>query len=173
MLNDSNIVVEAFRLQILKISDIAKIFARNICKNDLLLFSGAVGTGKTEFSRLIIGARAKMEDINLNEVSSPTFSIVNRYEFKNCPIFHIDLYRIQSEEELFELGMPDLFDENITLLEWPEVLETIILSRYVKIFIKENVKFKDCRDLKIEFLGKGWDKLIDSLLADGYCKRKR
>ena len=138
----------------------------------MLLFSGDVGTGKTEFSRFIIKARAKMEDVVLNEVSSPTFSIVNKYKFQSCRISHIDLYRIQSEEELSELGIPDLFDDHITLLEWPEILETIILSRHVKIYIKENVKFKNCRDLKIEFLGEGWDELIDSLLIDGHCNRK-
>ena len=131
----------------------------------MLLLSGKVGSGKTEFARLLIKAKAVQENSIIEEVSSPTFSLVQNYEFQYCKISHIDLYRVNSAVELFELGIPDIFDSQITLLEWPEILETKNISRYVTIKIKETKKLKDCRDFTIEFFGQSWDDLSGALLG--------
>ena len=123
------VVLESFDLKITDLSDIAKIFAQHTQNSDVLLLSGKVGSGKTEFARLLIKAKAIKENSISEEVSSPTFSLVQNYEFQYCKISHIDLYRVNSAVELFELGIPDIFDSQITLLEWPEILETIKLPR--------------------------------------------
>ena len=123
MLAEPSIVLQSFDLGLLDLAEIAKIFAENTENSDLLLLSGKVGSGKTEFARLIIKANAKKENIGIEEISSPTFSLVQSYEFKSRKISHIDLYRVKSELELFELGIPDVFDSQITILEWPEILE--------------------------------------------------
>ena len=157
------VVLEAFDLKITDRSDIAKIFAQHTQNSDVLLLSGKVGSGKTEFARLLIKAKAIKENSIFEEVSSPTFSLVQNYEFQYCKISHIDLYRVNSAVELVELGIPDIFDSQITLLEWPEILETKNMPRYVTIKIKETKKLKDCRDLKIEFFGNGWDDLTLAL----------
>ena len=159
------VVLESFDLKITDLSDIAKIFAQHMQNSDVLLLSGKVGSGKTEFARLLIKAKAIKENSIFEEVSSPTFSLVQNYEFQHCKISHIDLYRVNSEVELFELGIPDIFDSQITLLEWPEILETKNILRYVTIKIKETNKLKGCRDLEIEFFGKGWDDLSEALLG--------
>ena len=101
-------------------------------------------------------------------MSSPTFSLIQTYEFQCCKISHIDLYRVNSEMELFELGIPDNFFDQITLLEWPEILETKNLSRYVFIKIKEAKKLEDHRDFTIEFFGDSWDDLISALIECSY-----
>ena len=88
-------------------------------------------------------------------------------------ISHVDLYRVNSEVELFELGIPDIFDSQITLLEWPEILETKNMLRYVTIKIKETKKLKDCRDLEIEFFGKGWDDLSGALLGSRHFNSEK
>ena len=137
MLANTSIILRSFDLEIVDLSEIAKIFADHIRDSDLLLLSGNVGAGKTEFARLIIKAKATKENLNMEEVSSPTFSLIQSYEFKGCKISHIDLYRIRCELELFELGIPDTFDNQITLLEWPEILETKRLSRYINIEINK------------------------------------
>ena len=162
------IVLQSFELELLDLSDMAKIFAECTKNSDLLLLSGKVGAGKTEFARQIIKAKAKKENLGIEEVSSPTFSLIHSYEFQNCKISHIDLYRVNSEVELFELGIPEVFDSQITLLEWPEILETKSISRYVSIKIQEIKELKEHRDVKVAFFGHGWDDLIEALLGSRY-----
>ena len=165
MLAEPSNILQSFDLELLDLAEIAKIFAENTENSDLLLLSGKVGSGKTEFARLIIKANAKMENIGIEEIASPTFSLVQSYEFKSRKISHIDLYKVKSELELFELGIPDVFDNQITILEWPEILEKKSLSRYVSINILETKKLKEYRDVEVAFFGDGWDDLIGALLG--------
>ena len=79
------------------------------------------------------------ENLDIEEISSPTFSLIQTYDFKCCKISHIDLYRVNSEEELFELGIPDIFENQITLLEWPEILEIKNFSRNINLEITKEV----------------------------------
>ena len=133
MLAEPLIVLESRDLKIPELSEIGDVFAQYTENSDLLLLSGKVGVGKTEFARLIIKGKAKKENFDIEEISSPTFALIQSYDFQYCKISHIDLYRINGEVELFELGIPDIFDSQITLLEWPEILDTESLSRYVYI----------------------------------------
>ena len=165
MLAEPYIILESFGLKLFDFSNISKIFAENTKNSDVVFLSGQVGAGKTEFARQVIKAKAIKEKLVLEEVSSPTFSLVQNYDFQHCKISHIDLYRVSSEVELFELGIPDIFDSQITLLEWPEVLAKIKLSRYVNIKIQESKNLKDCRNVKIEFFGHRWDDLSGALLG--------
>ena len=172
MLAEPSIILRSFDVELLDLAEIAKIFAENTENSDLLLLSGKVGSGKTEFARLIIKANAKKENIGIEEISSPTFSLVQNYEFKGRKISHIDLYRIKSELELFELGIPDVFDSQITILEWPEILEKKSLSRYVSINILETKKLKEYRDVEVAFFGDGWDDLIGALLCSRHFNKE-
>ena len=171
MLAEPFFTLHSLDLEILDLGEIAKIFADNIENSDLLLLSGKVGAGKTEFARLLIKAKAKKENIDIEEVSSPTFSLLQSYEFKSCNISHIDLYRVKSELELFELGIPDVFDNQITIIEWPEILEKENLPRYVSIKILETKKLKKYRNVEVAFFGDGWDDLIDTLLGSRHFNK--
>ncbi len=168
MLAEPITILHSFDLGLLDLGKIAKIFAENTENGDLLLLSGKVGSGKTEFARLLIKENAKRENIDIEEVSSPTFSLIQSYEFKYRKISHIDLYRVESELELFELGIPDLFDSQITILEWPEILEKESLSRYASIKILDTKKLKKYRNVEVAFFGDGWDDLIGALLGSRY-----
>ncbi len=167
------ITLESYELQIFDLADIAKVFAKYTKNSDVILLSGKVGAGKTEFVRLVIKAKAINENLDIEEVSSPTFSLVQTYEFQHCKISHIDLYRVNSEVELFELGIPDNFNDQITLLEWPEVLETKNLSRYARVKIEEAKKLEDHRDFTIEFFGDSWDDLSEALLESRYFNNEK
>ena len=171
MLAEPVVILHAFDLELLDLGEIAKIFAENTENSDLLLLSGKVGAGKTEFARLFIKANAKKENIDIAEVSSPTFSLIQSYEFKCRKISHIDLYRVKSELELFELGIPDVFDSQITILEWPEILEKENLPRYVNIKILETKKLKKHRNVEVAFFGDGWDDLIGALSGSRYFNK--
>ena len=123
MLADPNTILKSYDIDILALSKIGTIFAEHTKSGDLVLLSGKVGAGKTEFARQIRKSKAIQDNLDLKDNSSPTFSLIQTYDFKCCKISHIDLYRVNSEDELFELGIPDIFDNQITLLEWPEILE--------------------------------------------------
>ena len=99
MLDEPLIVLQSFDLELFDLSDIAKIFAECLKKSDLLLLSGKIGAGKTEFARLIIKAKATKENLVIEEVASPTFSLTHSYEFQNCKISHmwtVFILRIQN-----------------------------------------------------------------------------
>ena len=117
MLAEPRTVLESRDLKIPDLSEIGYVFAKYMKNSDLLLLSGKVGVGKTEFARLIIRGIAKRENFDIEEISSPTFALIQNYDFQCCKISHIDLYRVNGEVELFELGIPDIFDSQITLLE--------------------------------------------------------
>ncbi len=168
MLAKPHTTLESYDLQIFDLSHLAKIFAQHTKNSDVILLSGRLGAGKTEFARLLIKAKAISENLYIDEVSSPTFSLVQTYEFRYCKISHIDLYRVNSELELFELGIPDNFIDQITLIEWPDILDVKSLSRYVCIKIKEAKKLECCRDFTIEFFGDNWDDLSGALLGSKY-----
>ena len=74
---------------------------------------GPLGIGKTFFSRAIINARCLMDNLEIKEVPSPTFSIIQEYNLRYFSILHLDLYRLKNETDLFELGIPDIFYENV------------------------------------------------------------
>ena len=170
MLADPYIILKSDDLNIFDLSDIAKIFAQYINNSDIILLSGRVGAGKTEFARLVIKAKAINENLEIEEVSSPTFSLVQTYEFQHCKISHIDLYRVNSEVELFELGIPDnFFDCNN--LEWPRFWKQKSVT-YICIKIKEAKELEDHRDFTIEFFG-GWDDLSRALLGCKYFNSER
>ncbi|MBT5186520.1 MAG: tRNA (adenosine(37)-N6)-threonylcarbamoyltransferase complex ATPase subunit type 1 TsaE [Kordiimonadaceae bacterium] len=102
---------------------------------DILTFKGNLGAGKTEFCRAIIHALGYNED-----VPSPTFNLVQIYEpqiddIDTPSIWHMDLYRLDNPEDVFELGIEDGFDTAISLIEWPERMGKYLPSEHLQIFL--------------------------------------
>ena len=84
---------------------------------DFVTLSGDLGAGKTTFTRALI--RYLAEDQQL-EVPSPTFTLLQTYDLPPFPLVHIDLFRLSNPGELTELGLDDLPDNTVTMLEWPD-----------------------------------------------------
>ncbi|MEO1639558.1 MAG: tRNA (adenosine(37)-N6)-threonylcarbamoyltransferase complex ATPase subunit type 1 TsaE [Pseudomonadota bacterium] len=92
--------------------------AAGLAVGDTLLLSGPVGAGKSAFARAVIRHRlGRMED-----VPSPTFTLVQTYEDPEGDIWHCDLYRLGHPDEAWELGLAEAFETAICLIEWPDRL---------------------------------------------------
>ncbi|WP_369049160.1 tRNA (adenosine(37)-N6)-threonylcarbamoyltransferase complex ATPase subunit type 1 TsaE [Tenacibaculum sp. UWU-22] len=101
-------------------------------KHKTLLFFGEMGVGKTTLIKEI-GKQLGMIDV----AHSPTFSLVNEYKTTdNQIIYHFDFYRIENEEEAYDIGIEDyLYTNNWCLVEWPENVENLLPLETTKIII--------------------------------------
>jgi len=84
---------------------------------DVIALKGSLGSGKTSFARAFIRALGTGDE----EVPSPTFTLVETYSFPRRPaIWHFDLYRLETPDDAYELGIEDAWADGISLIEWPE-----------------------------------------------------
>ena len=102
---------------------IAKTLARKSIIGDIYLLSGELGAGKTTFIRFFINSIFELNLIKRpNSIKSPSFPILINYPIKNFEVFHYDLYRLKNENEIQELNVIENLKENITLIEWPQMI---------------------------------------------------
>ena len=115
-----------------EIEDVAKSLINEINGVNIILLKGELGTGKTTLIKSIL------KNLGIEEnITSPTFSIVNQYSTSNLLINHFDLYRIKSLKELDVIGFEEYLDnEGISFIEWPEIAMSKICYHYVEIYIK-------------------------------------
>lgn len=98
-------------------------------KKRIILFNGEMGAGKTTLIKEICFELGVKEN-----VSSPTFGIVNEYDIEKGSVFHFDAYRIENEEEAFDIGLEEyLFSGNWCLIEWPEKVSTFLPNENEKL----------------------------------------
>lgn len=95
-------------------------------RGDVLALHGDLGAGKTAFARAFINALARRDGATAIEVPSPTFTLVQVYEFSRDTVYHFDLYRIENPDDVIELGLDDALADGISLIEWPERLGGLI-----------------------------------------------
>ena len=112
-----------------KTSELAKKFSRILHKGDIAYFHGEIGVGKTTFIRHLINNLQQLNKINLTEVTSPTFNLVNEYDVGNFIIQHYDLYRLTDYSEIKNIGLFENREEVVTLIEWPEKIKETIDSK--------------------------------------------
>ena len=104
-------------------------FAKTLKSGDVVVFSGDLGTGKTHF---IVGVCAGLGV--RSHVASPTFTFINEYPTGGITVVHVDLYRIASSRELFELGITEYFNKQyICLIEWGERMTEYLPSSYIEV----------------------------------------
>lgn len=102
----------------------------------IILFEGEMGAGKTTFIKVLL-----QEMGTTDEISSPTFSIVNEYEIPEGKVFHFDLYRIKSEEEALDFGVEEyLYSGEYCFIEWPDKISGLLPEKHhtVKIIVEGN-----------------------------------
>ena len=103
--------------------ELAGTFLKKIKPGCFIFLYGEIGVGKTTFIRYLINQFQKLNKLEITEVTSPTFNLLNEYQINDFKINHYDLFRLKSTEEIKNL---DLFEDNkttITLVEWPQIIK--------------------------------------------------
>ncbi len=85
---------------------------------DIIFLHGTLGIGKSVLARAFIRAYCKTNE----DIPSPTFTVVQTYDMGPVPVFHFDFYRLETADEVLELGIEEAFSTGISLIEWPELL---------------------------------------------------
>ena len=120
-----------------KTSELAKKISKTLHKGDVAYFHGEIGVGKTTFIRHLINNLQQSNKINLTEVTSPTFNLVNEYDVGNFIIQHYDLYRLTDYSEIKNIGLFENREEIVTLIEWPEKIKETIDNK-IDLFFEYN-----------------------------------
>ncbi|MBP3545559.1 MAG: tRNA (adenosine(37)-N6)-threonylcarbamoyltransferase complex ATPase subunit type 1 TsaE [Alphaproteobacteria bacterium] len=111
-------------------------------KGDVFALFGTLGMGKSVLSRAFVKNLTSAD-----EVPSPTFTLVQIYEAEYFDIYHFDLYRLKSPEEIFEIGMEEALYDGVCLIEWPEKMQGYLPKNIFKL---EIIPYGQGRKIKIE-----------------------
>jgi len=120
---------------------------------DMVLLAGDMGAGKTTFTQGFGRALGVVE-----QVTSPTFTLVRTYEAR-IPLLHVDAYRLDSLQEVIDLGMHELLDEGaIALIEWGDIIAPVLPTDFLEI----RMEFGDADDdrrLRLRSVGQPWSEI--------------
>ena len=114
--------------------ELGRRLAPELSPPKLVVLRGALGAGKTT---LIKGIAEGFQAASQENVTSPTFTLIHEYRGPGVNVYHVDLYRVDTQRELDTLGLDDLFDENsVVLIEWGEKFARFLRERDVEITIE-------------------------------------
>ena len=137
---------------------LGELIADIIPKGIIIALTGELGSGKTTLSQSIIKKMMKIQD-----VSSPTFNIVNEYRDKNQTVYHFDFYRLEDENELFGIGFDDYLSDkkSIMLIEWADKFLDMLPRNYLEIVFH---KGQDYRDVEVKSVVKKYIDLGNEII---------
>ena len=116
--------------------EFAREFAENAKPGDIICLDGDLGVGKTVFTQGFAAGLGITEPVN-----SPTFTILQIYDEGRLPMYHFDVYRIASPEEMDELGYEEyFFGEGVCLIEWSTLIEELIPENAIHVLIEKDLK---------------------------------
>ncbi len=145
-------------------AELARWIAPQLRAGDVVLLDGPIGAGKSHFCRSVIQARlsalGRMEDI-----PSPTYTLVQIYELDGVDVWHADLYRLTATEEAAELGLDDAFDHAICLVEWPDRLGEMRPENALSILLTPGSD-PMARQVRISASDPRWMPVLDDLAAN-------
>ena len=154
------------KLKIISNSDldtikIAKTLAKFLTTGDTVILTGELGAGKTKFTEGFL-SYYNLQD----EISSPTFNIVNEYKTPFSTIYHFDVYRLFDINEFYEIGGEEYFDKGICLIEWGEQIEDALPLELIKVVFEKNDENDTSRILSFEAVGKKYESILDKLQSE-------
>lgn len=129
---------------------------------DCLLLGGPVGAGKTHFARHLIWSLMQVPE----DVPSPTFTLVQTYDTKAGELWHADLYRLTSLDEIEELGLSDAFDQAICLVEWPQMLGPLTPPDALRLSLQPDPDDENTRHVTLSATAARWVPLFEQFPHD-------
>lgn len=135
---------------------IAKTLAKFLNIGDTIVLTGELGAGKTKFTEGFL-SYYNLED----EISSPTFNIVNEYRTSFSTVYHFDVYRLADIDEFYAIGGEEYFDKGICLIEWGEQIEDALPLEHIKITFNKDEQNDDVRILNFEAFGEKYERILD------------
>lgn len=138
--------------------NLAKNLAKISNKTDTIVLTGDLGSGKTKF------VEGFLTFFGLeNEISSPTFTIVNEYSKDDISIYHFDVYRLEDSSEFYEIGGEEYFEKGICLIEWGELIKDALPKEYLHISFKKDENNENIRILNINTFGNRWEDYFENI----------
>ena len=124
--------------------DIARNIAKKVKKGDIIVLSGELGAGKTKFTEGFLSYFGLQD-----EISSPTFTIVNEYKKQDINIYHFDVYRLSDVSEFYAIGGEEYFSKGICIIEWGEIIKEALPNNYIKIEITKDTQDENYRKIRV------------------------
>ena len=125
--------------------NIARNIASKIVDKTVIVLNGELGAGKTKFTEGFL-SYFELE----NEISSPTFTIVNEYKNEKASIYHFDVYRLADTDEFYAIGGEEYFTKGICIIEWGEIIKEALPAHYITIDIQKDEENLEKRKITIE-----------------------
>ena len=113
-----------------------------------IVLTGDLGSGKTKLTEGIL-TYFGLED----EISSPTFTIVNEYDTPDLNLYHFDVYRLSDIDEFYAIGGEEYFSKGACIIEWGELIEEALPLDYIKINFSRNEIDENLRKIEINVMG--------------------
>ena len=128
--------------------ELGKRIASKLEKGMVIVLTGDLGSGKTKLTEGIL-TYFGLE----NEISSPTFTIVNEYYTDSLNLYHFDVYRLADIDEFYAIGGEEYFEKGASIIEWGELIEEALPHDYVKINFSRDLENETVRKINIENIG--------------------
>lgn len=138
--------------------DFACKLAGTLKNGDIIVLSGDLGSGKTKFTQGVL-RHFGLE----NEISSPTFTIVNEYHKDSVNIYHFDVYRLTDSDEFYAIGGDEYLNNGICIIEWGEIIEDILPNDYIKVSFTKDENNENYRILEFLANGENSKKILESI----------
>ncbi len=129
---------------------LAAALAHEAKPGDIICLYGPLGSGKSVFARAFVRALTGAH----TEVPSPTFTLVQHYDAPGFEIVHADLYRLEHDEEIIEIGLEEGFDDAVTLIEWPQRLGRFLPAS--RLDLELTIEADKARTATLTAHGKHW-----------------
>ena len=140
---------------------IAQMLGQQVAPGDCILLEGDVGAGKTHFARALIQSLLDLPE----DVPSPTFTLVQTYDTSRGEVWHADLYRLTTPDELVELGLIEAFETAICLIEWPDRMADALPPSALHLALRLLNDREEIRDMAISWSDPKWDAKLKGIVV--------
>jgi len=132
--------------------EIGRKIGRKIERGTTICLTGDLGTGKTHF------AKGLAEGLGITDnITSPTFTIVNEYQEGRIPFYHFDVYRVNDIDEILQVGFEEyVYGQGVTLIEWADMIEPILPDEFIHVKI-EKMQNENERTITLKSFGRDYD----------------